>query len=133
MAAGWEAGLRRDLPGLTLLDKRSLATGILKVLRSDLKPAVLLALGIVGLVVYLSKKRVEIVIVALLPLGLALLLTLGTLAWLGVKINLINLASAPALMGIGVNYTVFRIECALSQFKGKRLPVVRFCSRPLKP
>jgi 1-acyl-sn-glycerol-3-phosphate acyltransferase len=110
------------VPGVTFLDKRGLAGGILNVLRGDLKPAIALAVLLVGLVVYLFKKRLELVLAALLPLGVALLLTLGTLAWLHVKINLINLAAAPALLGIGVNYTVFRMECALAKFKGKRLP-----------
>ncbi|NTV52211.1 MAG: methyltransferase domain-containing protein [Candidatus Firestonebacteria bacterium] len=110
------------VPGVTFLDKRGLAGSILNVLRADLKPAILWAVLLVGLVVYLSKKRLELTFAALLPLGVALLLTLGTLAWLHVKINLINLAAAPALLGIGVNYTVFRIECALAQYKGTRLP-----------
>jgi 1-acyl-sn-glycerol-3-phosphate acyltransferase len=114
--------LKAALPEAVLVDRRSLASEVLNLVRQDLLPLALMATVVTIVVVFLASGRIEMVMVVLIPLATALLLTFGTMGWLGLPINLINIAIIPLIFGLGADLALFRLESKHMQYRRKRFP-----------
>lgn len=80
-----------------------------------------LAIGMAGLMVFFSTLRLEWGLVMVLSLGTGSVLTLGSLAWLGLDPEHLRLA-APVVTGLGAAWTVFRSSGGLAEWRGRPLP-----------
>lgn len=74
----------------------------------------LIALLAVVVLVSLHFRRLQLVGLVLVPLACGVLWTAGTLALCGVKVNMMNLAILPMLLGIGIDYGIYIVHCLQS-------------------
>ncbi|MCD4814742.1 1-acyl-sn-glycerol-3-phosphate acyltransferase [bacterium] len=120
------ARLETELPAqaaLTeLVDMQHLAGAILEIVKTDFKPLMVVAFLIVGLIIALAKGRLEPVVVVLPPIMLAVGMTYGTLAWLGLEINIINMVALPFIIGLGIDYALFCWESTLARYRSQHFP-----------
>ncbi len=70
-------------------------------LRREMLRAALVAVGLTVLILMLRFRRPGLVALSLLPLGVALVATLGFMGLAGLEANVLSLAVAPILIGIG--------------------------------
>jgi predicted RND superfamily exporter protein len=84
------------------------------VLRRDMLLASGLTLGLVLLVLVARFRRLGPIILCLLPLAVGVAVSLGLMALLGIELNVLTLAVAPLIIGLGSDdgiHIVDRLEC----------------------
>jgi 1-acyl-sn-glycerol-3-phosphate acyltransferase len=111
-------GLRRDLPGLIVLDGQALAGHIADLAKKDLRRFGAWTALLVAAVVYACVGSIELVAATLLPLGIGLLWTFGAMGWLGLPIDLMNSVFVIFIISIGEDYSVFLMSCKLDEWRG---------------
>jgi predicted RND superfamily exporter protein len=104
-----------DLPGATLTGMSVLARNTERTIRHDLPRLILIAVIIVAAYLALHFRNLSAAMLALIPtiFGLAMLLAFMRLS--GQKLNMINLAALPLLIGIDVDYGIFLVHLARSR------------------
>jgi uncharacterized protein len=89
-------------------------------LKESFQKAAGYALGIVAVLVFLHFRRIDAMLLALLPLLLGYGWMLGLMGWLGIPFNPVNIASLALVVGIGVTNGVH----ILNRFVEEDNPVV---------
>ncbi len=76
------------------------------ILSRDLVLLGALGLALVFVLLWAAARRLSAVVGGFVSLLLGLVLTLGTLGWLGIPFNLLNLPVLPLIMGNGIDYSI---------------------------
>ncbi|WP_020677818.1 MMPL family transporter [Geopsychrobacter electrodiphilus] len=97
------------LPGLTLVSQTRFGRQLSQEISSDFKHFILLAGLAVLLLLLLLFRRLPEVLLALLPVMTGLLAMFGGMGWLGLEMNLFNVAAAILIIGLGVDYGIFMV------------------------
>ncbi len=105
------------LDGATLTGLNVISHDVQATIQSDLPRVTTLAIGIVLLYLFAQLRTLHEPLLALLPMGFSLILTLAVMHLLGEKLNMINLVAIPLLIGIDVDYAVFVVNAARLQRK----------------
>lgn len=109
------AGIREALAGLDgahFFDRDALLREIFAGYRLSTLRLVALGAGLIFATLLACYRRVRAALLVLLPSGLAPLTTLGLLGMLGIPVNLLAVVSLILVMGMGVDYGVFALECS---------------------
>jgi predicted RND superfamily exporter protein len=98
----------------------------------DFRRITLFALGFVGLSVCLQFRRPWAIGMVLLPVACGALWTAGLFALLGLKLNFMNIAILPMLLGLGVDYGIhivhrFRLHGGLDVQEALRFTSTAVC------
>ncbi len=91
--------------------------------RHGYKVVSLLALGLVVLVLSIHFRKPGRVALVLAPLVLAVIWLTGIMALFDVRLNIMNVAVTPMILGIGIDYAVYTMHLYF-QSKGTSLPLV---------
>jgi len=105
-------GIRAALetvPDATLSGMSTVAYDLERATRADLPRSMAISLGLVVAWLSLVFRRPADVALALTPLFFAVIVTLGAIAWGGMRINAINGVALPLLDGIAVDAGVFLV------------------------
>ena len=97
---------------------------------------VVLSFGLNFLVLLLLWRRLSLAVTALLPLVLALVITLGTMVLCGVKLNVLNLCIGAIVVGVGIDYPIHLIERYAEERKersGSSLEAVQYTLQSIGP
>jgi predicted exporter len=98
-----------NLPGLTLVSQSRFGRQLSQEIASDFQRFILLAgLAVLALLLLLFRRLPE-VLLALLPVLTGLLAMFGGMGWLGLEMNLFNVAAAILIIGLGVDYGIFMV------------------------
>jgi ubiquinone/menaquinone biosynthesis C-methylase UbiE len=89
-------------------------------LQTLLKTLVSMDFLVTALVLILATGWIELVLVVLIPLACALLLTFGTLGWLGQPMNQVVISILPLMFGISATLTLFYAESKHRQYCRRR-------------
>jgi predicted exporter len=100
------------LDGATLTGLNVISHDVQATIQADLPRVTTLAIGIVLLYLFAQLRTLHEPLLALLPMGFSLILTLAVMHLLGKKLNMINLVAIPLLIGIDVDYAVFVVNAA---------------------
>lgn len=84
----------------------SLAKGIIR--ESAISSSV--AFMLIALVIYLKFRRFKWLFFTLLPISVGFILTLGLMRLFGIRFNFVNIAAAPLIFGIGVDYGIYTVQ-----------------------
>jgi predicted exporter len=106
-------GLRGTLTGLYTISSASAAR-----VGADFRRITLLALGFTAAIVWLRFRHPRRVLLVLLPVLCGALWTAGVFALLGLKLNFMNIAILPMLLGIGIDdgiHIVHRYQISASR------------------
>jgi predicted exporter len=105
----------RELGGAPLGDVRFLGDAVrgathTATLKRDIRRATALALGLVGLVLVGRFRRPSLIALCLLPLVCGISASLGLMGMLGIELNILTLAIAPLLIGLGVDDGIHMVD-----------------------
>jgi predicted RND superfamily exporter protein len=112
-------GALSGVPGATLTGMSAVAYDLEQATRADLRRSAVISLTLVVSWLMLVFRRPGDVALALIPLFFAIVLTLGVVAWGGLRINAINGVALPLLHGIAVDAGVFLVAAARMRRHGR--------------
>jgi 1-acyl-sn-glycerol-3-phosphate acyltransferase len=92
---------------ITVLDRTYITSKFVELMRDDFNTLEVLSLGLVFLVLVISYGRIELGIIAFLPMLLSWIWTLGVMGILGIKFNIINIIISTFILGLGIDYSIF--------------------------
>jgi 1-acyl-sn-glycerol-3-phosphate acyltransferase len=101
-----------------VMNGRKLVDHITDLIRGELGKLMVLGLVVVALCLRLIYGRVELMLLAILPVCAAVALTLGTLGLIGMPINLFSVLILLIVFGLGVDYSVYLVSSGLDAFRG---------------
>ncbi len=104
--------------GLVVFDKNFYSSRLIEVLRESFGQLSIWSLVFIALFLCLAYGRVELALVNLIPIGMSWIITLGMMAWIGLKINIFNLIIATVIFGLGIDYSVFLMHGLLQERLG---------------
>jgi len=110
--------LRKDLPGLILIDSKNFAEHIAALAKGNLGHFALWTAIIVGAIVYVALEAIEVVFATLLPIALGLFWTLGFMGLFHLPINIANCVFVIFIIGMGEDYSVFLATSKLDVWRG---------------
>ena len=114
-----EARIAAAVPGAIVVDKKSFVEYMGTLVKGEFQKLLLIALAAITLCLYLFLRRVELVVVNLLPVLASVVVTMGLMGFLGVRINLMSLLFVVFIFGVGVDFSIFLMSSALNQYRSK--------------
>lgn len=114
-----EARITAAVPGAIVVDKKSFVEYMGKLVKGEFHKLLLIALVAITLCLYLFLRRVELVVVNLLPVLASVVVTMGLMGFLGVRINLMSLLFVVFIFGVGVDFSIFLMSSALNKYRSK--------------
>lgn len=103
-----------DLPGATLFGQSVLRHDTEHAIRHDLLWMLLLAMPVVGVWLILTFRRVDAVLLSLLPVCFGAVGVLAALQLAGGGFDMVNLVALPLLVGIGVDDGIILVSTVMS-------------------
>jgi 1-acyl-sn-glycerol-3-phosphate acyltransferase len=100
-----------------VIDRQEITSGFVNSLRSDFNLLVRLCLIFVTLFLILSFGRIEIGIIASIPMFVSWLWTLGFMGIFDIKFNIINIIVSTFVFGLGVDYSILMMQGFLLEYK----------------
>lgn len=92
---------------IVVFDKKYLTDQIVKTVSSDFSTLANWSLLLVFLVLLIAYGRLELAVIAFLPLGLSWFWVMGAMQVFDLKLNLINLIITSFVFGLGIDYSIF--------------------------
>jgi predicted RND superfamily exporter protein len=108
---------------------RSLSYEIRRLVHDSFIETTLLATLLVALTLWFHFRRVSLLILTLLPLGISVLWMLGTMSLLGVDINMLNFVATPIIIGIGIDDGIHIVEKFLHRKGSSLASVISHCAK----
>jgi 1-acyl-sn-glycerol-3-phosphate acyltransferase len=112
--------VRRELPGAILTNGRAFVERAEALARESLSKLAIISGVVVAAILLVFFGRLELVLAVLVPLGLSLLWTLGTLGLAGVPINMMNAIFVIFIFGMAADYAIFLVQEHLNAYRGER-------------
>ncbi len=109
------ARLREAVPDARVAYKRYFASHISRLVRNDLGWVACWASLSVLACLYITLRRAELAVVAFIPIGLSVLVTLGVLGLLRIPVNMFNGLFIVLILGEGVDFSVFLLDSVLER------------------
>ena len=100
-----------DLPGVRIFDQVRFLNETYARFRIQSLQAIGIGHVLIFLILFFRYRRIRPVLAALVPAVLAGAATLGVLGMIGVEANLLHVLSLLMVLSMGVDYTVFLVEC----------------------
>ena len=116
--------IRASLDGS--FDVRSMNSALARNLSDDFNYIGLACSAIVFLFLWLSMGRVELALLAFLPMAVSWIWILGIMALLGIKFNIVNIILATFIFGQGDDYTIFMTEGCQYEYARRRPMLASF-------
>lgn len=108
--------------GLTIFDKQFIADQFAASLQEDFSTLVNWSFLIVFIILLVAFGRIELALLTLFPILLSWEWTLGLMAILGLKFNIVNIIICTFIFGLGVDYSIFVTKGLLHEYKyGERI------------
>ncbi|UII34799.1 1-acyl-sn-glycerol-3-phosphate acyltransferase [Fulvivirga ulvae] len=104
------------LPDIIILDKTYLTNKLVELLKEDFSNLVNISLIVVFLVILISYGRLELTLIAFLPILLSWLWVLGLMGWLGLTFNIVNIIICTFIFGLGIDYSIFVMRGLTQQY-----------------
>lgn len=102
---------------LFVLDKASTATLFAKVLNQDFNLILLLCASIVFGFLFISYGRIEITLLAFLPMLISWIWILGIMGLADLKFNIVNIIICTFIFGLGDDFSIFTLDGLEQEYK----------------
>jgi len=103
--------------GVNLLDRQYLTTHFLRLLQEDFDLLVKISLLIVFLILVHALGRIELGLIAFIPIVLSWLWTIGLMGLLGLSFNIFNIIISTFIFGLGIDYSIFVMRAMMQEYK----------------
>ncbi len=102
---------------LLLFDRQLLANRFVESVKYDFDLLVKLSMIFVTLLLLFSLGRIELAVIAAIPMYFSWLLTLGFMGVTGIKFNIFNIIVSSFIFGLGVDYSILMLRGLLHEAK----------------
>ncbi|HVD97130.1 MAG TPA: MMPL family transporter [Cytophagaceae bacterium] len=106
-----------DSDHLFILDKGSVATMFASVLNQDFNLILILCSSLVFGFLLLSYGRIEMALLAFLPMLVSWIWILGIMALTGIKFNIVNIIICTFMFGLGDDFSIFTLDGLEQEYK----------------
>lgn len=107
--------------GVTVLDKQYLTRRLVELINVDFTKIALITSVFVFLVLLITYGRIELALVAFLPMFISWVWILGIMGLTGIEFNIINIIVSTLIFGLGDDYSIFIMDGMLQEYKtGKK-------------
>lgn len=115
------ASLER-IPQVGILDRAYFASRMADVVNDDFNTILMFSSALVFCALLLSYGRIELALLASLPMAMSWVLILGMMALLGIEFNIVNIILSTFIFGLGDDFSIFIMDGLLSRYRnGRRL------------
>ncbi len=114
-------------PNVVIVDRKQTNETFLGGLKASFETLVSYSFIAISLILLLAFRRIELVIVSSIPIGVSWILTTGIMGIFGIQFNIINIIVCTLIFGIGVDYSIFMTTALQKEFTygKKELPTYR--------
>ena len=108
-------------PAITVIDKQYLTTKLIGMVSSDFSQIGWMVSILVFLVLLITYGRIELTLVAFIPMIIAFVWILGIMGLAGIQFNIVNIILSALIFGLGDDYSLFIMDGLLQEYKtGKK-------------
>ena len=106
-----------SMSDIIVLDRGSMATMFAKILKEDFNLILLLSALLVFGFLLISYGRVELAVLAFLPMLISWIWILGIMGIFGLSFNIVNIIICTFIFGLGDDYSIFTIDGLEQEYK----------------
>ena len=106
-----------QLDDVKIFDRSETAASLLDMVKDDFNYILLITALIVFLTLLLIYGRIELALMAFLPMLISWIWIIGITGLLGIKFNFVNVVIATFIFGIGDDFSIFTLDGLLSKYK----------------
>ena len=106
-----------DIEGVTLFNKAKLAITLIDQVKNDFNYLLLISALIVFIALLLIYGRIELALIAFLPMVISWIWILGAAALMDIKFNFVNIVIATFIFGLGDDFSIFVTDGLLSKYR----------------
>lgn len=111
----------KDVEGVLLIDRQEINETFLGQLKNDFNELINYSLIVILLLLWVFFKRIELVLVSIIPIVITAILTVGVLVLFQIELNIFSLIVCTLIFGIGVDFSIFMSSALQKKYTG--LPV----------
>ncbi len=108
----------QNFEGVLLIDRQELNETFLGQLKDDFGSLINYSLLVIFLILWLFFKRIELVLVAIIPIVITAIVTVGVLVLLKIELNIFSLIVCTLIFGIGVDFSIFMTSAFQKKYTG---------------
>lgn len=110
-----------NLPDATVLDKQYLTGKFVELINIDFTKIAFITSLLVFFTLLITYGRIELALMAFLPMAISWVWILGFMGLAGIKFNIINIIVSTLIFGLGDDYSIFIMDGLLQEYKtGKK-------------
>ena len=107
--------------GITVLDMQYVTWRLVDIVRTDFNSISWMVAAIVFIVLLISFGRIELTLIAFIPMLITWIWILGIMGLFGIKFNIVNIIISALIFGLGDDYSLFTLDGLLQEYKnGKK-------------
>ncbi|MEX0997077.1 MAG: MMPL family transporter [Flavobacteriaceae bacterium] len=108
----------QNFEGVLLIDRQEINETFLGQLKDDFGSLINYSLLVIFLILWLFFRRVELVLVAIIPIVITAIVTVGVLVLLQIELNIFSLIVCTLIFGIGVDFSIFMTSALQKKYTG---------------
>lgn len=104
-------------PQFVVIDPMYYTNDMVKMMHEDFNTTLAVSSLFVLVVLLLSYRNIPLALIAFLPMGLSWYIVLGSMVFLSMEFNLINIVISTFIFGVGVDYSIFIMDGLLIKYR----------------
>ena len=104
----------------TVLDRQYLTQRLTKLVNEDFQNISWIVSIVVALVLLITFGRIELMLIAFIPMLFSWVWILGIMALAGIQFNIVNIIVSTLIFGLGDDYSLFIMDGLLNEYKTKK-------------
>jgi 1-acyl-sn-glycerol-3-phosphate acyltransferase len=113
----------KDVEGVLLIDRQEINETFLGQLKDDFGELINYSLIVIILLLWLFFKRLELVLISIIPIIITAIVTVGMLVLLQIELNIFSLIVCTLIFGIGVDFSIFMTSALQKKYTGFRVHI----------
>ncbi len=110
------------LPDVVVVDRSYFANSMAQGVNDDFNLILLIASVLIFVALLISYGRVELTLMAFMPMLVSWIIILGLMAMLGIEFNIVSIILSTFIFGIGDDFSIFIMDGLLSEYRdGKKM------------
>ncbi len=117
----------KNIPEIVVIDRKQTNESLLGSLKDKFGTLVAYSFIATFLVVLISFRRFELVLVSIFPVAISWVVTTGIMGIAGLQFNIVNIVVCTLIFGLGVDYSIVLLQALQKEFtySAKELPTYR--------
>lgn len=108
------------IPGAYVVDKQWLTVRFMELIRKDFTRIALMTSLLVLVVLWLTYGRIELTLVAYIPMFLTWIWILGIMSLAGMTFNIVNIIISALIFGLGDDFSIYVMDALMEEYRTGR-------------